>query len=81
MEGTSKSVATVIPAVNQLLKKLNSSCDDEREVVTEVRHKLYNAVQTRFGDIQNQEVNILATVLDPRYKLMGFTERSAGNFL
>ena len=60
----------VIPAVNALQKYLAKTWKDSG--VKTMKDELLNSVTERFGTIKEKKLYVLATVLNPQYKLAPF---------
>ncbi|KAK0149385.1 Zinc finger BED domain-containing protein 4 [Merluccius polli] len=71
----SKATATaadVIPSIQALTRLLKQTVPTDHEVKTS-KDTLLNAVQSRFGHVEEEPLYYLATILDPRYKDRYFT--------
>lgn len=66
------TAADVIPSIQALTCLLKQTLPTDQGVKTS-KDTLLNAVQSRFGHIEEQHLYYLATILDPRYKDRYFT--------
>ena len=71
---SSASIAIVIPMVNAIIRQLEM--EDEDVGVTSMKRQLLASLASRFSTIESTKHFVLASVLDPRYKLQCFTSSS-----
>ena len=75
ISGEYSSASIIIPIINSLKRTISQDDDDHG-----IKRGMLKAISDRYKDIELQPLCILATVLDPRFKLKGFsTASSAAN--
>ena len=72
------SASVIIPIINTLKRTISQ--DDEDHGVMNMKRGMLKSISDRYKDIELQPLYVLATVLDPRFKLKVFsTASSAAN--
>ena len=67
-------ISLVIPGIMILCKHVSKPVtDDESRSVKEVREGLATSLNTRFSCVESWELHSMATLLDPRFKVKGFS--------
>lgn len=78
ISGEYSSASVIIPIINTLKRTISQ--DDDDHGIMSMKRGMLKAISDRYKDIELQPLCILATVLDPRFKLKGFsTAASAAN--
>ena len=79
ISGEYSSASVIIPIINTL-KRIISQDDDDDHGIMSMKRGMLKSISDRYKDIELQPLCILATVLDPRFKLKAFyTASSAAN--
>ncbi|XP_065126269.1 zinc finger BED domain-containing protein 4-like [Paramisgurnus dabryanus] len=76
ISSSSSTTADVIPTISVLKRLLSQERDTDARIKT-MKSTLLQAVNTRFGNIEDEPLYSLATLLDPRYKDRCFTNEEA----
>jgi len=64
----------LIPGVRMLIKHLGKSmASEESSAVRNVRRQILSYLETRFAGIEAWDLYSMAILLDPRFKLKGFS--------
>ena len=71
VSGEYASVSVIIPIVNILKKKFSEDVDDHG--IMSMKRGMLKSIQDRYGDIEQESLCVLGTILDPRFKLKGFS--------
>lgn len=72
-ENDSASLSQVIPTVSALIQFCSVPIEGELKTIRQVRIDLHQSLVKRVGNLEQNEPYQIATVLDPRFKLWGFT--------
>ena len=76
-ERADASISLIIPGVRLLLKHVSKPVvDEENPVIKIVRKELESALNTRFLGVETCGLHGMATLLDPRFKIKGFSAAS-----
>jgi len=71
ISGDYSSTSIVIPIINTLKRTISQEEDDHG--IMGMKRGMLRSIADRYGDIEQQPLCILATVLDPRFKLKAFS--------
>ena len=71
ISGDYSSASIVIPIINSLKRKISQEEDDHG--IMGMKRGMLRSITDRYGDIEQQPLCVLATVLDPRFKLKTFS--------
>ncbi|XP_023694530.2 zinc finger BED domain-containing protein 4-like isoform X1 [Paramormyrops kingsleyae] len=74
ISSSTSTTADVIPAIS-VLERLLSRQDDSDTGIKSMKTTLLQAVNRRFGEVQDEPLYSIATLLDPRYKDRYFTRK------
>ena len=72
------TLSKIIPMVNLLLDAFSPKSDDSK-VAKECRQLIHDAVQKQFDGIESSETYATSTILDPRFKNLGFSNGYMAN--
>ena len=76
-ERADASISLIIPGVRLLLKHVGKPvADEESPVIKTVREELKSALSTGFLGVETWGLHSMATLLDPRFKVKGFSAAS-----
>ena len=68
------SIGLIIPGIRLLTKHVSKPViTEESSVIRNVRKELETSLETRFADIETWELHSIATLMDPRCKIKGFS--------
>ena len=65
----------IIPVVTILKKKFSENVDDHS--IMSMKRQMLKSIQDRYGDIEQESLRALGTILDLRFKLKGFSTASS----
>ena len=71
ISGDYSSASIVIPIINSLKRTISQEEDDHG--IMGMKRGMLRSITDRYGDIEQQPLCVLATVLDPRFKLKVFS--------
>ena len=68
------SISLVIPGIRLLCKHVSKPVtDDEGRSLKKVYEGLATSLNTRFSGVESRELHSMATLLDPHFKMKGFS--------
>ena len=76
-ERADASISLIIPGIRLLLKHVSKPvADEENPVIKTVRKGLESALETWFLGVETWDLHSMATLLDPKFKVKGFSAAS-----
>ena len=70
------TLSKVIPMVNILLDEYSSTEPNETKMVKDCRQLIHDALKKQFDGIESQDTYVTSTILDPRFKNVGFSNKN-----
>ena len=71
-------MSVIIPIVSILKKKFSEDVDDLG--IMSMERRMLKSIQDRYGDIEQESLFVLGTILDPRFKLKDFSTASSAAY-
>ena len=75
VSGEYASASIIIPIISALKKGISE--DEEDHGIMSMKRGMLKSIQDRYGNVEQESLCVLATILDPRFKLKGFMSASS----
>ena len=75
VSGEYASASIIIPIISALKKGISE--DKEDHGIMSMKRGMLKSIQDRYGNVEQESLCVLATILDPRFKLKGFMSASS----
>ena len=72
LQGDGVTISRVYPVVRTLLAKLDETSESQAKYTKKIRQELRSRLRERFGALQDKDVCVVSTFLDPKFGISAF---------